>query len=459
MLSFGIYTAVKASFLSTTLAIRVEERNLIYLSPIAFVAAGRWILSARFTPASIAASGLAVGYLLWTTPYHAYEHLYSDAFGLSILQWLNQKWYWTNTDLKRLLFAILVLGALCTIAMRWRQRAARPIAVAALVLSAATIGWNLTGEIAAANGSVGPAKAQRSLLPTPPDWVDDATGRARTMFFGKALANSYWLWSFEFWNQSIQDVWSVDASVPPPGPGVTPNFLDTRGTLDPQLPVRYVLTQPAIVMVGRIKESEGGVNLYTVPHPIRASSFISGITADGWMQDYSRFVRLRAETGRRTSPPSLRSHAGRRAVRSPTHISRSGVSSLRIDGDGQPVAAKRERVSRVVVAPVRGQRVLRIPARAPFRLDATATRLFHAGDGRDLSAFVGYSFTPARARRSRSGCLRTKRAIPAQCQSVRRVSQRVSVTALCSCATTAAGTYQRSQPARIARYGRSMSSP
>src|SRR5262249_30326126 len=41
---------------------------------------------------------------------------------------------------------------------------------------------------------------------------------------------------------------------------------------------------------------------------------------------------------------------------------------------------------------------------------------------------------------SRSGCLRTNRTTPAQCQSVRRVSQRLSVSALCSWRTTAPGT-------------------
>jgi hypothetical protein len=391
--SFGVYTAVKASFLSTTLAIRVEERNLIYLSPIAFIAAGRWLLQARFRPVPVVVAGVGVGYLLWTTPYHAYEHLYSDAFGLSILQWLNQKWYWTNTDLKRLLFAILVVGALCTVAMRWRQRAATPIAVATFVLAVATIGWNLAGEIAAANASVAPGKGQRAALPTPPDWVDAATGRARTMFIGKALANSNWLWSFEFWNQSIQDVWSVDASVPPPGPGVTPNFLHTDGTLDPQLPVDYALTQPEIVMIGKIEESEGGVNLYTVPHPIRMSSFVSGITADGWMQDYSRFVRFAARPVSGTITVSISRGAACGEVPDAHFTFR--VSRLRIDGDGQPVAAKRERVARATVARCTASRVLHIPARAPFRVDATATGLFRAGDGRELSAFVSYSFAPS----------------------------------------------------------------
>jgi hypothetical protein len=393
VVSFGLYTAVKASFISTTFAIRVEERNVIYLSPIAFIAAARWLTTARFRPVPVLASALAVGYLLWTTPYHAYEHLYSDAFGLSILQWLNQKWYWTNTDLKRLLFAILVLGALATVALHWRHRFARPIAIAALVLSAATIAWNITGEIAAANASVSPGKQQRSQLPTPPDWVDHATGRARTMFIGKALANSNWLWSFEFWNQSIQDVWSVDASAPPPGPAVTPNFLHTDGTLDPQLPVDWALAQPEITMVGTVHESAGGVNLYRVPHPIRMQSFISGLTGDGWMQDYSRFVRFAEKPVDGTISISISRGAACGEV--PDAHFTFTISSLRIDDDGQPVAAKRQTVVRTKVPACATPPPLHVRARAPFRLDATATGLFHSGDGRDLSAFVNYAFKPS----------------------------------------------------------------
>jgi hypothetical protein len=70
------------------------------------------------------------------------------------------------------------------------------------------------------------------------------------------------------------------------------------------------------------------------------------------------------------------------------------VSTLRIDDDGQPVADHRQRVAHLSVPPCSKRTVLRIPARAPFRLDATATGLFKAGDGRELSAFVGYTFTP-----------------------------------------------------------------
>src|SRR5262249_58012291 len=51
----------------------------------------------------------------------------------------------------------------------------------------------------------------------------------------------------------------------------------------------------------------------------------------------------------------------------------------------------------------------------------------------------------------RSGCFRTKRAIPRACQSVCRERNRWSITAAYACVTMASGTYHRSHPACAAR--------
>ncbi len=107
VLAFGLYTAVKASYLSTNFAIRVEERNLIYVAPVVFAVLARWAISGRIRIVPLLLSGAAVWYLLDTTPLHNTEHLYSDAPGLAVLQWLNQKVYFTTTDADRLLYSIL----------------------------------------------------------------------------------------------------------------------------------------------------------------------------------------------------------------------------------------------------------------------------------------------------------------------------------------------------------------
>jgi hypothetical protein len=395
---FGLYTAVKASYLSAIFAIRVEERNLIYLSPVAFVAAGRWLSAGRPKLLPVLLSGAAVGWLLWATPYHAYEHLYSDAFGLSILQWLNQTWHWTISDLRWLLFGILAGGMIFAVAVRAAPQGKTALGVAAAVLGAATIGWNLTGEISAANQAVAPGAFQRSLLPTPADWIDRETGRARTLFIGKSLSNSVAFWTLEFWNQSIQDVWSVDASAPPPGPSTTPDFGGTDGRLSPQLPDAWAVTQPELVMRGSVAEKAGGLTLYRVPHPIRMIAYVSGISSDGWMEKGipARYVRFAARPVRGTLTISL----SRAAACGDLALSRFSfrVSRLRIDEHRQPVAGKTETTLRssVTSTPCE-QKTVRAVVTAPFRVDGVSRGAFRSGDGRDLAAQVGFAFVPDRS--------------------------------------------------------------
>ena len=394
-LGLGLYTAVKASYLATTFAIRVEERNLIYLSPIVFVVAARWLADRRVRPLPLAIATAAVGWLLWSTPYHAYEHLYSDAFGLSILQWLNQTWSWTNTDLKWLLFAIL--GGGLALAVVLRTSATRAAVVATALLGGAVVAWNLTGEISAANQAVAPAKFQRSLIPTPPDWIDRATGRTRTIFLGKALSGSLSFWTLEFWNQSLQDIWSVDASAPPPGPTLTPDFQGSDGTVRPQVPDEWAVAQPEIVMDGRVTEEAGGLNLYRLAHPIRMVSFVSGITPDGWMVEgeTSLFVRFARKPTNGILTISVSRSAASACGDLPPSRFTFVVADVRINKQSQPAAGRTQRIVRTTVRsnPCE-QKLLRIKAVAPLRVEGSVVGSFTAGDGRKLAAQVGYSFTP-----------------------------------------------------------------
>src|SRR4051812_22811939 len=153
IVAFGLYTAVKASYISTNFAIRVEERNFIYVAPVLFVVVARWALGGRTRIVALALAAAAVWYLLDTTPYHNTEHFYSDAPGLSVLQWLNQKIYFTTTDARRLVFGILV-GTVVMMLARDALVRRRPVALTAgVLLAVGVIGWNLWGEIAAASAS------------------------------------------------------------------------------------------------------------------------------------------------------------------------------------------------------------------------------------------------------------------------------------------------------------------
>jgi hypothetical protein len=398
VVAFGLYTAVKASYISTNFAIRVEERDVIYIAPVVFAAAMRFAFSARTRILPLAFAALGVWYLLDTTPYHNNEHFYSDAPGLSFLQWLNQHIAFSTSDARRLLFGILI-GSVAVLVLREQPRLRRALTPAGAILALAVIGWNLWGEIAAAQAS---NSFSRTIvgLPKPPDWVDETTGRQKAMFIGQGLGASNAFWSLEFWNQSLQYIWSVDASAPGPGPTRTPNFYGVGGEVDPPIDVHWVVAAPGVDPVGTLKTTVGGLRLYHVPHPIRLADAFGGISTDGanWMSTsawYYHFVSSPKRSGVMTIAFSRTAACGSFA---PSHITVE-VSRLRVtpEPQAQPVAGKLLAVRHVVVKsdPCTTNHVLRIPVRTPFRVDVIADGTFQPSqyDLRNLSAQVTFGFS------------------------------------------------------------------
>lgn len=402
VMAFGLYTAVKASYLATVFAIRVEERNLIYLSPVFFAVTARWLLFGRTRVVATVVSAAAVSYLLDTTPYHNTEHFYSDAPGLSILQWLNRTWYFTTTDARRLLFGILAGSVLIVVlreAARRRGSFRRAGAAVGALLAAAIIGWNLTGEITAANSSNSFSASFRSVLVTPPDWIDRVTGRARTMFIGQGIGGSNAFWSLEFWNQSIGDVWSVDASARGPGPATTPNYLDLTGAVDPQLPLGWIVAGPGVDPVGHLQETAGGLRLFRVAHPIRIADAQGNVSPDGWMSTSAWYYRFASAGANRGTAVVTLSRAAACGGYPRSRIT-IRVTRLHLNADAQPLGGRLLALRRVVVRSTPCDTLsIRIPVRGPFRIDVTAIGTFQpsAFDQRQLSAQVGFAFDPTRS--------------------------------------------------------------
>jgi hypothetical protein len=401
-IGFGLYTAIKASYLSTNFAIRVEERNLVYLAPVVFAAAAVWAVRGRLRLVAIALSAAGIGYLLDTTPYHNYEKFYSDAPGLSILQWLNQKWYFTTTDARRLVFGVLIGAVAAAVAreLAARRGGYRSLGIAgAALLGALAVAWNLAGEIQAANASNDIARSFRGNLPTPPDWIDDATGRDTAMFVGQSLAGSFFFWSTEFWNQSLGHIWSVDASAPGPGPVRTPNYLDLTGAVDPQLPIHWIVAAPGVDPVGTLKETVGTLRLYRVARPIRFADAEGGISTDGanWMSTSSWYYRFTSGGSRPGVATVSLSRAAACGSFAPSRITVK-LARLRIDPEtGQPVAGRVLAVRRVTLHSTPCEtKVVTFAVQPPYRIDVTAHGTFQPpNDVRRLSAQVVFAFKPA----------------------------------------------------------------
>lgn len=399
VVAFGLYTAIKASYLSTNFAIRVEERNLMYMSPAVFAAVARCLSTGRIKVWAAATALAGVGYLLASTPYHNYEHFYSDAPGLSVLQWLNQKDYWTTSDAQHLLFGILA-GTAVVLALR--QLGSRPgfgrglMVAAGTLLAAIVVGWNLWGEIAAANASNSFSQTFVSL-PQPPNWIDNETGKAPTMFIGQSLGGSNEFWSIEFWNQSLQYIWSVDASAPLPGPGRTPNYWDGTGKVAPQLPTHWIVAAPGVTPVGKLVEEAGGLRLYRVPHPIRLLQAEGNISTDAnWLSTSGWYYHF-APSGPREGTAYVtltRAAACGNFPASPITVT---FSTVRIDADGQPVAGRRLLKKRILLHSNPCEtKTVSLKTKTPFRIDLSSARTFQPpNDVRQLSAQVTFGFKPS----------------------------------------------------------------
>jgi hypothetical protein len=404
VVAFGLYTAVKASYLAVTFAIRVEERNLIYLAPIVFVVTARWALMGRARVVPVALSAAAVWYLLDTTPYHNNEHFYSDAPGLAILQWLNRTWYTTTADARHIVFGILIGSVLLAVLREAAVRRGgfqRVGAAAAALLAVAIVGWNLTGEIVAANASNSFAETFRGSLPTPPDWIDRTTGRARTMFIGQSLSGSNAFWSLEFWNQSIGDVWSVDSSAPRPGPTTTPNYLDLTGAVDPQLPIDWIVATPGVDPVGTPQQTVGGLRLFHVTHPIRIAEAEGLVSPDAsWMSANAWYYRF-TSAGRKPGLAVVRlSRAAACGAFKPSRIT-IRLSQLVLNKNSQPVAGRLLAIRKVTIrSNPCDTKTVRIPARTPYRIDVSADGTFQPSqyDQRQLSTQISFGFEPQTSR-------------------------------------------------------------
>jgi hypothetical protein len=294
---FGVYTFTKASYLSQFFETRVEERNLIYISPLLFIGLALVLDRRRVNWFALAAASAYVLYLVLGTPLQLGVQLYSDALGFAIIQQANRYYEWTGTDARNMLLVLFGVGlVLVAAAVLVRGRGRLPLGIA-VFLGVTLLTWNVIGEISAAAGTVSVSRDSEALLGHPFSWVDDATGRKPTIYLGQGVADQRPEWMLEFWNRSITTVSSLDSTLQGPGPAGAPN-ITARGqlywTADPRDPGKVfdyaVEDWPCVDFAGTLTAKHDytiGTNVTTwrlvqLTKPNRLLATCSGIYSDGW---------------------------------------------------------------------------------------------------------------------------------------------------------------------------------
>jgi hypothetical protein len=401
VVAVGVYASMKAAYLSQIFASRVEERNLIYIAPLLFVATALVFERRRINWWALAASMAYTLYVVLGTPLFIGGGLYSDALGLAVFQQANRYFILGANYAHVILVVILVATVILTALLTRFRRAAPGIAI---VLALFAVAWNVTGEIAAASGSVTVSRDIRPALGEPFTWVDDNTHLQPTLYLAQGVADQNPEWLLEFWNRSITTVSSLDGTVGGPGPAGAPN-ITARGqlfwTLSPSNAGKIfnyaVEDWPCIDFDGALVTRHfyrGGAaslrqwRLIKLTTPNRLRAVCLGIYSDGWSgandSTYYRFV------GR---------HRGWLRIT----LSRQGYPGSPVDVQlGTVVMQHNEpalgRVLRHRIAEIRTNKTTTVwlptPAR-PFAVRTVVRNKFSPGSGdvRTLGALVSYHWS------------------------------------------------------------------
>ena len=300
LLGFGWYTAVKASYISIVFSTLVVERNLIYLAPLLFVATAFFFQHPRLRPLPVLVAAAFALYLVLTTPLKLDAYPYSDAPGLAIAQGANRNLGLPEGTIQAgLVVAVLLATIVCLLplVLRDRRGVLRPVLA---VTAVAVLAWNLTGQVAAADGSRILSAQLIDNYPRPLNWLDRITGGEPAMYLGRQITDANGIWLMEFWNRSLRYVWSIDGSAKGPGPTLSPDLLAPDGSITSAPNIRYVVVDEGINLVGdivnRVGHGSGGLTkywrVYRIHPPLRLAESTRGIYDDGWMgetADYARF--------------------------------------------------------------------------------------------------------------------------------------------------------------------------
>ena len=394
--TFGLYTAVKASYISTAFGTVTVERNLIYVAPLLFAGTALVLERPGKRFFALAASAVVALYVLLTTPYELDKFPYYDAPGLAIAALPNRLWRWEPDRIEQALVLVLALSIAVLVArslVGGRRAAMLAAAAGALVL-----GWNVTAEIYASEGQSDFSQRLHANAPQPVNWLDEATDGEPALYLGDAIDDANGIHLLEFWNRSLKQVWSLDGSAPGPGPTLTPNLVSADGALSHDLGYRWVVAENDADVVGtRVGEPHGSLQLYRLDGPLRLISSRSGISGDGWMGATAAFNQYASAANQRGFAKVLLSRVASCGPDKPGQVT-VRVGTVVVGPKKQPALGRVFEEQEGVIHQCKALPFL-IPAKVPFRVEVTIEPTFspheldpNSGDVRRLGARPEFGF-------------------------------------------------------------------
>ncbi len=400
--SFAFYAGLKGAYISTVFGSFSVERNLVYLTPLAFAATALVLARRTISLWALAAATAAVLYLVVDTPMRLDQYPYYEAHGLAILAFANRVLAWPEGTIQAWLVGIAVGSAALLVAitlLRSRPRWAVGLSVGVV---AALLTWNLTNEIYAANGERRLSDQLAVNFVADREWVDEAVGDGTVTIVGQQHVDPTAIWLTEFFNRSVTQVWSVDPSspAPPPGPTETPDLASPEGDLLPAPGTDYALAVNGVRLQGDVVEAlpDDLTRLYRLDGPFRIAENQTGVFGDGWMGETAAYNRFAvADDGPGFARVTLSREAFCTDAPLPSRMT-VRIGPVGTGADKQPALASVTETRVVEVEPCQAQTVLLRPPDAPWRVEVEAETFVPAevdpnlGDRRRLGARVDFGF-------------------------------------------------------------------
>lgn len=283
---FIAYAGVKGAYISTVFGTFVVERNLIYLCPVLFAATALAFVRGIGRTWAIAGAAIFTIYVVAATPLHLDTYPYYEAHGLSIAAFANRKLGWSEGTIEATLIAVCVVALVVVVTLKLLRP--RSVGFAAVAASAAVlvVAWGLTGQVYAAAGERHFSQFLVTNFPKPYDWVEEASGGDSVVVIGQQIPTTpNNLWLTEFFNPSIEKMWSLDGSATNVGgPILTPDLDAVDGTLTPPPGTNYALAINDVTLQAPIVARRNDEILYRIDGgPLKLQDALVGRQTDGWM--------------------------------------------------------------------------------------------------------------------------------------------------------------------------------
>jgi hypothetical protein len=395
---FVTYAAVKGAFLSTQFANLIVERNVIYLVPVVLAATAAVLARPIASAPALGVGFLVALFLVVKAEFRLDQYPYFEAPSLAIGALANRNFFWDAADFERALVAVALISVALLTARSFVQSRMVGLTIA-VVAACAVTGWALTTEIYASRGLNLFSERLHQATPKPVDWVDQATGGEPTLFLGQQVGkDTNPLWLLEFWNYSIDKIWSLDGTAPPPS--LSPDLGAPDGTMSPDPGVSWVVTGNGVEVVGKpVGEPRGGMQLWRVTPPARFRNTQTGVYPDGWMRESATFSQYAPENGESRGFSNVAvSRQGACGGGIPTADVTVRIGPVAVH-DKQPGFARVDEVVRRKLEPCGLVRVV-TRATVPYHVEVTVSPTFvpnevsGGGDVRELGAQVGFDFLP-----------------------------------------------------------------